>query len=121
MNNSFDGKRSSQTTGISEPLSAQQRRLWVLEQLERTTASQHIPVCVRIHGALDLSRLEEAFQLVHNRHHVLRSRFVMEKEEPRTMRALLTCAPLAIVELTSVPEKEREQSAYALLAKDLNQ
>ena len=48
---------------------------------------------------------------MHNRH-VLRSSFVTEKNEPRTVYALLTCAPLTAVEWTSLPEKEREQPAY---------
>jgi hypothetical protein len=39
----------------------------------------------------------------------LRSSFVAEKNKPRTLRALLTCAPLTAVESTSLPEKEREQ------------
>jgi hypothetical protein len=52
-----------------------------------------------------------------HRRHVLRSRFVMEKDEPRTVRALLTCAPITAVEWTSPPEKEREQPTYALPAK----
>jgi hypothetical protein len=72
-----------------------------------TPAVNHIPVCVRIRGALERS-LEEETELAHNRH-VLRSSFVMEKNEPRTLRALLTCAPLTAVERTSLPEKEREQ------------
>ena len=73
-----------------------------------TPAVNHIPLCVRIRGALERS-LEEETELAHNRH-VLRSSFVMEKNEPRTLRALLTCAPLTAVERTSLPEKEREQS-----------
>jgi len=126
MNNGFNSKDRSRTAGVSESLSAQQRRFWVLEQLEQTTASHCIPISVRIRGVLDVARLEEATRLVHARHDVLRSRIVMEKDEPRTVFSLPTHAPLALVDLTSLPEKEREPSAHALLAhallaKDLNQ
>jgi condensation domain-containing protein len=121
MNNGLNGKNRSHTTGGLESLSAQQRRFWVLEQLEHSTASHHIPVCVRIRGALDVPRLEKATQLLHARHDVLSSRFVMEKDEPRTVRSLLRSRPVAVVDLMSLPEMERERSAHAPLAKDLNQ
>lgn len=121
MISGFNNESHSQTGRVSESLSAQQRRFWVLEQLEQATASHCIPISVRIRGALDVPRLEEATRLVHARHDVLRSRIVMEQDEPRTVFSFPTSAPLALVDLTTVPEKEREPSAYALLAKDLNQ
>ncbi len=121
MNNGFNSKNPSQSAGVSESLSAQQRRFWVLEQLEQATPSHCIPIAVRILGALDLPRLEEATRLMHARHDILRARIVMEEDEPRTIFLLPTCAPLALVDLRSLPEKEREPSVYALLAKDLSQ
>jgi len=120
MNTGFNNENRSQTAGVSEPLSAQQRRFWVLEQLEQATASHCVPISARICGALDVSRLEEATRLVHARHDVLRSRIVMEKDEPRTVSSLPTSVPLTLVDLTSLPEREREPSAYMLLVKDLN-
>ncbi len=120
MNNGFNSEDCSQTAGVSDPLSAQQRRFWVLEQLEQGTASHCVPISATIRGPLDLPRLEEATRLVHVRHEVLRSRIVMEKDEPRTVSSLPTSAPLALVDLMYLPEREREPSAYTLLAKDLN-
>jgi amino acid adenylation domain-containing protein len=121
MNNGFNNENRSQTAEVSESLSAQQRRFWVLEQLEQATTSHCVPISVRIRGTLDVHRLEEATRLVHARHDVLRSRIVMEKDEPRTVFSLPTRAPLALVDLTSLPEKEREPSAFALIATYLNQ
>jgi amino acid adenylation domain-containing protein len=121
MDNGFNSKNRSQTAGVSESLSAQQRRFWVLEQLEQAASSHCIPISVRIHGALDVARLEEATRQVRARHDVLRSRIVMEKDEPRTVISPPTLSTLALVDLTSIPEREREPSAYAMLAKDLNQ
>jgi amino acid adenylation domain-containing protein len=121
MKNGFNNENRSQTAGVSESLSAQQRRFWVLEQLEQATSSHCVPISLRIRGALDVPRLEEATRLVHARHDVLRSRIVMEKDEPRIVFSLPTRAPFALIDLTSLPEKDREQSAFVLLAKDLNQ
>jgi len=120
MKNSLDVKNRPQATGASQPLSAQQRRFWALEQLEGNSASHHIPVCLRIRGALDIPKLEKATQMVHARHEVLRARFVVEKYEPRMLTEVETSAPFALVDLTSMPEKEREQTAHSLVAKDLN-
>jgi amino acid adenylation domain-containing protein len=121
MNDGFNSKNNSQTAEVSESLSAQQRRFWVLEQLERATSSHCVPMSARIRGALDVPRLEEATRLVHARQDVLRSRVVMEKDAPRTVFSLPTRSPLALVDLMSLPEEEREPSADALIAKDLNQ
>ena len=120
MNDNFDLSNHSETPKHSESLSAQQRRFWVLEQLERTAASHHAVVCLRVRGRLEPARLEEANRLVHTRHEILRSRFVMENDEPRAVRSAVTCGALTLVDLTSLPEKEREQSAYSLVAKELN-
>jgi amino acid adenylation domain-containing protein len=120
MNDNFDVTNHSETPKHSESLSAQQRRLWVLEQVGQTAASHHAVVCLRVRGRLEPARLEEANRLVHTRHDVLRSRFVMEKDEPRAVRSAVTCGALTLVDLTSLPEKEREQSAYSLVAKELN-
>jgi tartrate dehydratase alpha subunit/fumarate hydratase class I-like protein len=53
MNNGFNSENRSQTAGVSESLSAQQRRFWVLEQLEQAASSHCIPISVRVRGALE--------------------------------------------------------------------
>ena len=58
-------------------LTAQQRRFWVLEQLEGNAGSHHIPLCLRLRGKLDFARLDEATRSVSNRHDVMRCCFVM--------------------------------------------
>jgi len=120
MKNGFDGENGAQATAPTESVSAQQRRFWVLEQLERNSASHHIPVCVRIRGALDISQLQEATRMAHARRDVLRSRFVVETDEPRMLQPLATSVPFDLVDLTSLPQEEREHSAHALLVRDLN-
>lgn len=75
---------------------------------------------MRIRGALDTSQLEEATQLTHARHDILRSRFVVEKDEPRMLPTPGTSVPFELVDLTSLPEQEREPSARSLLVRDLN-
>ena len=54
------------------PLSYSQKRLWFIDQLEGSI-HYHIPAVLRVHGRLDVSRLERAFRQVLSRHEVLRS------------------------------------------------
>src|SRR5690606_17840890 len=60
-------------------------RLWFLDKLLRSSDLQsasayHIPLLLRIQGALDVERLEFAFHKVIQRHESLRTRFVENED-----------------------------------------
>jgi non-ribosomal peptide synthetase component F/acyl carrier protein len=63
-------------------LSYAQQRLWFLEQLLPGGDSYHLPVAVRLRGALRVAALERALGEVVRRHEVLRTRFVLEDGQP---------------------------------------
>ncbi|MBV2235226.1 MAG: AMP-binding protein, partial [Sterolibacterium sp.] len=76
------------------PLSSAQLRLWFLEQLQRSAAAgassadasqalYNISTAVRLRGPLAVARLEQAFNVVVQRHATLRSRFLLRDGEPR--------------------------------------
>ncbi|HEU5354709.1 MAG TPA: condensation domain-containing protein, partial [Actinocrinis sp.] len=58
------------------PLTAAQRRLWFLDQLEPGDAVYSISTTVLLHGELDTERLIRAFDTVIAKHESLRTRFV---------------------------------------------
>src|SRR5579859_5350769 len=120
MNRNLDATNGLNSAVVSKSLSAQQRRLWVLDQLEHAAASHHIGVCWRIRGKLDAARLEDATRFVQNKHHIVNSCFVVENDEPRAVRSG-ACGSLAMVDLTALPQGERESSALDQIAKDLHQ
>jgi amino acid adenylation domain-containing protein/FkbM family methyltransferase len=121
MNQSID-RTCVATSGVdSEPLSAQQRRFWVLDQLERTDAPHNVAACLDIRGKLDAITLEKAIRAVLERHEVLRSRFVLENDEPRAITGPTGFLLLPVVSLTQIPPTERRQAAFALAAKQLHQ
>ncbi|HEU5427009.1 MAG TPA: condensation domain-containing protein [Actinocrinis sp.] len=64
------------------PLTAAQRRLWFLDQLEPGDAVYSISTTVLLRGALDVDRLIRAFDLVIARHESLRTRFVESGGRP---------------------------------------
>ncbi|MFJ5557155.1 amino acid adenylation domain-containing protein [Streptomyces sp. NPDC093250] len=63
------------------PLSAAQRRLWLVERLTGGVA-YNFPLVFRLRGELDLDALRAALCHVTNRHETLRTRFLVSDGEP---------------------------------------
>ncbi|MCX4750208.1 amino acid adenylation domain-containing protein [Kitasatospora sp. NBC_01287] len=66
----------------SYPLTADQRRLWFLQQLSRRDASYNMYMGRRWHGPLSLPALSAALNRLVARHEVLRTRFDLVDEQP---------------------------------------
>ncbi|WP_206413798.1 condensation domain-containing protein, partial [Lysobacter enzymogenes] len=64
------------------PLSSAQQRLWFLAQLEGVSAAYHVPLAVRLCGALDRAALARALDRLFARHQALRSVFPARDGEP---------------------------------------
>ncbi|WP_181799355.1 non-ribosomal peptide synthetase [Kitasatospora acidiphila] len=76
------------------PLSFAQQRLWFLDRLGTDGGTYHIPVAVRLRGALDVAALEAALNGVVARHEALRTVFPEVDGEPR--QVVLSSAPLEL-------------------------
>ncbi|HZI18010.1 MAG TPA: amino acid adenylation domain-containing protein [Pyrinomonadaceae bacterium] len=98
------------------PLSFAQQRLWFLDQLEPGSALYNIPVALRLTGRLLVPELEAALGELARRHETLRTRFVVEGEEPR--QQVLPAEPVGVVrhDLGELPAPEREAAARRLMA-----
>lgn len=64
------------------PLSFQQRRLFLAQQMEGIGATYNIPVALRIDGAVDLDLFERAFTGMIQRHEILRTGFYKDGQRP---------------------------------------
>ncbi|MEU3188329.1 amino acid adenylation domain-containing protein [Streptomyces sp. NPDC006923] len=64
------------------PLSAAQRRLWLVERLSGGGAAYNFPLVFRLRGELDLGALRTALRDVAGRHESLRTRFREHQGEP---------------------------------------
>jgi thioesterase domain-containing protein/acyl carrier protein/NRPS condensation-like uncharacterized protein len=60
------------------PLSFNQERLWLLDQLSAKSAAYNIPFALRLQGQLNITALEQSFQLILRRHEGLRTRFATQ-------------------------------------------
>jgi amino acid adenylation domain-containing protein len=95
------------------PLSFGQRRLWFLEQMESASAYR-IPVIFRISGRLDVPVLERVIDEIARRHESLRTTFDVVAGEPVQVISPPRHVPLPIINLTELPEDQREAEAELL-------
>ncbi|WP_116050590.1 non-ribosomal peptide synthetase [Amycolatopsis palatopharyngis] len=64
------------------PLSHAQQRLWVLQEMEETSAAYNFPLVMRVHGALDVDAWRAALTDVAARHEALRTVFEVRDGAP---------------------------------------
>ena len=89
-------------------LSFAQQRLWFLAQLEPDSPIYNVPIALRLTGPLDIHVLQKSFQEVVRRHEVLRTTFVMVKDQPRQAIAHEPVLSVPVLDLTGLPHDERE-------------
>ncbi len=66
----------------SYPLSAAQKRLYILYRMEPDSTGYNMPMAFKIEGSLDILRLENAFRMLIERHESFRTSFHMEGDQP---------------------------------------
>ncbi|ULA62139.1 MAG: Non-ribosomal peptide synthetase [Nitrospira sp.] len=98
------------------PLSFAQQRLWVLAQLEPDSTAYHIPIALRVKGALDLVALERSIQEVVRRHEALRTKFQRLNGVPMQVIGLAQPMSIPLIDLQHLPDERREQAAIRLAA-----
>lgn len=96
------------------PLSFAQQRLWFLDQLEPNNPLYNVPYIARLRGALNVAAIERSLHEIVRRHESLRTTFQTVNDEPVQVIAPELSLPLAISDLTSLPESQREDEARHL-------
>ncbi|UZW62938.1 non-ribosomal peptide synthetase [Lysobacter enzymogenes] len=105
--------------GADLPLSPAQQRLWFLAQLEGVSATYHVPLAVRLRGALDRAALARALDALFARHEALRSVFPAREGEP-CARLLPASHGLPLREHDLRDAGDREAARAALAAEELH-
>ena len=90
------------------PMSAAQKRLWFLEQLDSGSAFYNIPSAVRFSGPINPNVLEQAINSVVQRHDILRSYYVVsDSGEPEQQVDENVHVPLRRIDLSHLPQDDR--------------
>ncbi|HEX2091425.1 MAG TPA: amino acid adenylation domain-containing protein [Longimicrobiaceae bacterium] len=93
------------------PLSYQQERLWVLDQLEPGSPFYNVSAGQRFVGRLELGAADRALREVVRRHEVLRTGYETVDGQPAQVVHSDAVATLRIADLRRLPEGEREREA----------
>ncbi|HKH48923.1 MAG TPA: amino acid adenylation domain-containing protein [Thermoanaerobaculia bacterium] len=98
------------------PLSFAQHRLWLIDQLDPGSAVYNVPAALRLGGAVEPALLARIFAEIARRHEVLRTTFALRGDRPVQIVAPPGSArpELPLVDLSRLPEAEREAAARAL-------
>ncbi|HEY4591129.1 MAG TPA: amino acid adenylation domain-containing protein, partial [Thermoanaerobaculia bacterium] len=95
------------------PLSFAQQRLWLIDQLEPGSPLYNVPAALRVEGPLDASVLARALSEVVRRHEALRTVFAVPRGTPVQVILQAGPFPLPVMDLSGLPENEREALALA--------
>ncbi|MDP2891899.1 MAG: amino acid adenylation domain-containing protein, partial [Bacillota bacterium] len=94
----------------SYPLSAAQRRLFILDSIDQNKLAYNMPGAFYIRGPLDISRLQQAFQMIIDRHEILRTCFEVRGGE--AVQIVLETVPFA---LETLPEGQLDNALCAFI------
>jgi natural product biosynthesis luciferase-like monooxygenase protein len=97
-------------------LSYPQRRMWFFEQVRPGTPTYLMAASWRLTGALDVRRLDEAFNALPRRHEILRTGFELRGEEPVQIVRDAATVTLRVVDLAALPEPLRTAEARRLMS-----
>jgi aspartate racemase len=104
--------------GFVFPLSFAQQRLWFLDQLEPGSPLYNTPHAFRMSGILDVQALQQTFEAIVSRHESLRTTFSDVEGVPMQCIAEKGAISLPVIDLTSLPEADREGEAQRLAAEE---
>jgi amino acid adenylation domain-containing protein len=100
------------------PLSFTQERMWFLHQLEPELTAYNVPGAVVMDGRLCLASLEQSFGVILLRHEVFRTNYRAVGGRPSQVIHSPAPCRLPVVDLTGLPEDEREGRAFRLARAD---
>ncbi len=101
------------------PMSVEQQRLWVLNELEHSSPAHNLPVCVELHGKLQRHVLDETLRVLFRRHRILRSCFVLRDGRPVCLDSCQDPVALEFVDLTDIPEAQAREKVRQLAQEEV--
>lgn len=103
------------------PMSFSQERMWVIYQLDPTSAAYNMVGVLRFKGQLDLAALDYALRELMNRHESLRTSFELVEGQPVQIIAPSLELKMEQIDLRHLPPEEREPRAVELAGQEAQQ
>lgn len=103
------------------PLSFSQERMWLIYQLDPTSAAYNMVGALRFKGQLDLAALDYAIHELANRHESLRTSFELVEGQPVQIIAPSLELEIEQTDLCHLPAQEREPRAVKLAGQEAQQ
>ncbi len=100
------------------PVSFAQQRLWFIDQLEGQSAIYNIYRMLHLSGQLNLKTLEQAFQVIVERHETLRTSFQVVKDSPVQVLVPELSFTLPVIDLQSLPIDEQSAQVQKLVKQE---
>ena len=91
-------------------LSNAQKRLWVLDKIEKSKSTYNIPLAVTVKEEIDISALQLAFNDLINKHESLRTIFIEVNSEP--FQKIINGREILITVLDFSGDKDPDNSAF---------
>ena len=109
---------SHDPTRTVAPLSAAQKRIWLLNAFDPGTPVWNRPLAVRLVGALECEVLRATLTEIVRRHQILRTNYRLTEEGPQQVVDAARAVPLEFEDLSSLPEPQREGRAQQIAIKE---
>ncbi|MEA5516079.1 condensation domain-containing protein, partial [Nodularia sp. UHCC 0506] len=91
---------------VSYPLSAAQKRLWFLQQVEPDNFAYNIAASIQLTGKLNLAALTDSLNTLMQRHQILRTAFISSDNQPaQVIREVQLTVP--VVDFTHIASTEQ--------------
>ncbi|MDF5727865.1 MAG: amino acid adenylation domain-containing protein [Rhizonema sp. PD38] len=100
--------------GTHIPLSFSQEYIWLSQQFYPDSCAYNVPIALRFNGLLFVEILEKSINEIIRRHEILRTTFIVVKEQPVQVIAPSLTLPLNIIDLQHLSEQEQEVEAIRL-------
>jgi amino acid adenylation domain-containing protein len=99
-----------------ERLSVSQERMWLIHELAPDNKAYNIPVALELSGQLDIDAMEQAIDVLHQRHESLRTTFLLDGPHPVQVVQPWNRQPLEIVDLSHLGEGALKEALFQATA-----
>jgi len=103
------------------PLSIDQERLWVIDQMDPGSSAYNVYTAIRLKGPLQAGWMEQSLNEIIKRHEILRTTFATVEGHPAQVIAPELRITLPVIDLREVPEAGREAEALRLATECIRQ